>query len=470
MAASKVLGGMRDEAICPICLDFFTDPVTIDCGHNFCRGCILGYWTPLRGKVSCPQCRSQFTQRNVRPNHFVSNIVAGVRQLGLDGGQAAAGTEPLCLEHGEGLKLFCQEDQRAICVVCSLSRVHKPHTVSPIQEAADLYKGMLKEAMDSLQKQMEAMCTSQKEEEADIKTLKQQATGLRNNIASKFDQLHQFLHQEEKDLKTKLQQKEEAILQKITENLNKISEQQVAFQQTLTEMQRRLTLQDTNLLQGIKCILDRSTVQFNKPTRISTDLGPGEFNGPLQFMAWKRMLKLIHPVPAALSLDPNTAHPRLVLSDAQTRVRFVDIKQSVPDKAARFTNWHIVLACQGFKTGRHLWAVEVGKNSTWAVGVAKGSVPRKKDFSPDPQSGVWALWRLKEEYTTPTTTRTALPLRTKPRKLAVYLDYEAGQVSLYDADDMSHLYTFTDRFTEKLYPLFLTGCALDSLNIVPLQI
>ncbi|GCB77841.1 hypothetical protein scyTo_0021139, partial [Scyliorhinus torazame] len=215
---------MRDEAICPICLDFFTHPVTIDCGHNFCQGCILGYWAPQRGKVSCPQCRRQFTQRNVRPNHFVSNIVAGVRQLSLDGGQAGAGTEPLCLEHGEELKLFCQEDQRAICVVCSLSRDHKPHTVSPIKEAADLYK--------------------------------QQAKGLRKNIASKFDQLHQFLHQEEKDLKTKLQQNEESILQKIKENLNKISEQQVAFERTLTEMQRRLTLQEAEFLKGINCILD----------------------------------------------------------------------------------------------------------------------------------------------------------------------------------------------------------------------
>ncbi|XP_072331528.1 nuclear factor 7, ovary-like isoform X2 [Scyliorhinus torazame] len=380
MATSKVLGDMRDEAICPICLDFFTHPVTIDCGHNFCQGCILGYWAPQRGK------------------------------------------------------------------------------------------GLLEKAVYSLQKQMEAMCASQKEEEADIKTLNQQAKGLRKNIASKFDQLHQFLHQEEKDLKTKLQQNEESILQKIKENLNKISEQQVAFERTLTEMQRRLTLQEAEFLKGINCILDRAVVQFKKPTRISTDLGPGDFNGPLQFIAWKRMLKLIDPVPAALSLDPNTAHPRLVLSDAQTRVRFGDLKQQVPDTAWRFTNWHIVLACQGFNTGRHLWAVEVGKNSTWAVGVAKGSVPRKKDFSPDPKSGVWALWRLKEEYTTPTTTRTALRLPTKPRKLAVYLDYEAGQVSLYDADDMSHLYTFTDRFTEKLYPLLLTGCSLDSLNLVSLQI
>ncbi|XP_078422523.1 uncharacterized protein LOC144695521 [Cetorhinus maximus] len=468
MASLKVLESMKDEAVCSICLDFYNDPVTIDCGHNFCRDCILNYWKPARRMVTCPQCRTEFSQKNVRPNHFVSNIVENVRKLNLD--VRESGADLHCAEHDEKLKLFCKDDQRAICVVCATSQDHKGHAISPVKEAAELCKEMLQKTVDSLQKQMKEICQSQKEEEADVKTLKQQSERLRKNIESKFNHLHQFLHQEEASLKTKIDQKEKTILQKIKENLNKIAERRAAVERTMTEMQRRLTLQEAEFLQGIKPILDRVIVPFQKPARAFTDLDVGEFNGPLQYAAWKRMLKLIDPVPAALNLDPDTAHPKLILSDNRASVRFGDIKQQVPDKAGRFLNWHIALASQGFKTGRHFWEVEVGKNSTWAVGVAKSSVPRKKDFSPEPKSGVWALWRLKEEYTTLMSPRTALPIRTKPQKLGVYLDYEAGQVSLYDADDMSHLYTFTDRFTEKVYPFLLTGCTRDPLKFIHLQI
>ncbi|XP_078073535.1 E3 ubiquitin-protein ligase TRIM39-like [Mustelus asterias] len=471
MASLQVLKNMKDEVICSICLDFYTDPVTIDCGHNFCRHCILKYWAPLRGKVSCPQCRSQFSQRNVRPNHFVSNIVESVRKLGLGQVQEGEpGTDSFCGEHDEKLKLFCHHHQRAICVVCSVSQEHKGHTISPIKEATGQYKEMLQKAVAALQKQMDEACKSQKEEETDIKTLKQQAEGLRKNIASKFDQLHQFLHREQQELEIKLAQRKNVLLQKIQLNLDAISQQSGALKRAMAEMQRRLTLQECEFLQGIKSFIDRPTVEFEKPASVCTDLCPGDFNGPLQYTAWKRMLKLINPVPAALNLDANTAHPKLILSDNQTSVRLGDIKQQVSDRAERFTNWHMVLAWQGFQTGRHHWEVEVGKNSTWAVGVARSSVPRKKDFSPEPKSGVWALWHLKEEYVIMKVTRTPLHLPTKPRKLAVYLDYEAGQVSLYNADNMSHLYTFTDRFTEKLYPFLLTGCAVDCLKFVPLQI
>uniref|UniRef100_UPI00398EB51E E3 ubiquitin-protein ligase TRIM39-like n=1 Tax=Pristiophorus japonicus TaxID=55135 RepID=UPI00398EB51E len=470
MASLQVLENMKAEAICPICLEFFVDPVTIDCGHNFCRACILQYWEPIAGKVTCPQCRTEFLQRNIRPNRFVNNIVESVIKLKLEPEPKPAGRELRCAEHEEKLKLFCEDDQRAICVVCSTSRDHRDHAVSPINEAAEIYKGLLRKSLDSLQKQMEEICKSENEEEADIKKLKEQAGCLQKNIASKFDQLHQFLHQEEQSLKNKLELEQKTMLQQIEENLKNISEQREFVKQIMMNMQSRLILQETEFLQDIKSVLDRSPVQFKKPTRVPINFSLSEFNGPLQYTAWKRMLKLIDPVPAPLILDPNTAHPRLSLSDNGTRVSFGDRKQQVRDKPERFLNWHSILACQGFQAGRHQWEVEVGKNTTWAVGVAKESVPRKKDFTPEPKAGVWALWRLAEEYTILASPRTALRLRNKPWKLGVYLDYEAGQVSLYNADDMSHLYTFTDRFTERLYPFFLIGCKIDSLKLVPLQI
>lgn len=146
MALAGALERLQEEAICPICLEYMSEPVSIDCGHNFCRGCIAkhcqekGLWAD--GPFSCPQCRASCHRSGFRPNRQLANIVESIRQLGLRAGQ---GTEPatgtlLCPQHDERLKFFCEEDEEAICVVCRESLHHRPHTVYPIEEAAQVYK------------------------------------------------------------------------------------------------------------------------------------------------------------------------------------------------------------------------------------------------------------------------------------------------------------------------------------------
>lgn len=56
-------GNLSEEQVhCSICLDVFTNPVSIPCGHNFCQSCILGYWktSPL---YQCPMCKKSFYKR-----------------------------------------------------------------------------------------------------------------------------------------------------------------------------------------------------------------------------------------------------------------------------------------------------------------------------------------------------------------------------------------------------------------------
>lgn len=146
MALTGALERLQEEAICPICLEYMSEPVSIDCGHNFCGGCIAkhcqekGLWGD--GPFSCPQCRASCHRSGFRPNRQLANIVESIRQLGLRGGP---GTEPgpgtpLCAQHDERLKLFCEEEEEAICVVCRESLHHRSHTVYPIEEAAQVYK------------------------------------------------------------------------------------------------------------------------------------------------------------------------------------------------------------------------------------------------------------------------------------------------------------------------------------------
>ncbi|XP_042200768.1 E3 ubiquitin-protein ligase TRIM39-like [Callorhinchus milii] len=464
MASEQELENLRNEATCSICLEFYTDPVSTDCGHNFCRDCILQCWGTGQESVSCPQCRQQIPQRCVRPNRTLSNMVESVQRLSLNLRLEEVGIQ--CEEHEEKLKLFCETDQRAICVVCAMSRDHKDHTVIPIKEAAELHKQKLQKALDTLQKQLDEMSQCQREVGATQLEVIRQAELLRKNIDAEFAKRHQLLTEEQRDLITKLRQQEEAILGQIENNKSHISKQITSIKKRIAEIQTRLTLQNIEFLKDIKSIIDRSGVDIKKPTKVSVDVAERDLIGPLQSREWRLLLKGIIAAPASLTLDPNTAHRRLILSEDRTRVRAGDKDQRVPDTPERFSFWPSVLGCEGFTSGRHYWEVGVGNSPHWTVGVARESVPRKGYFTPGPEAGVWAVGLYNGEYIALTSPPTPLPLRVSPRVLGVYLDYAGGQVSLYDTDNMSHLFTFTHTFSGKLFPYFSPGHNAD-LTLTP---
>lgn len=144
------------DLTCSICLDLFKQPVSLPCDHTFCKGCIEGYWTGPRGPSqgstgSCPQCRKVYPGQSYRPNRIVANIVESYcKGLG-EGGHAPCPPEaeaaekvaaqvPRCSRHTEELKLYCEEDQELVCLVCGLSQDHRNHTMMCVQEAEKKYR------------------------------------------------------------------------------------------------------------------------------------------------------------------------------------------------------------------------------------------------------------------------------------------------------------------------------------------
>nr|XP_014339868.1 PREDICTED: zinc-binding protein A33-like [Latimeria chalumnae] len=182
------------------------------------------------------------------------------------------------------------------------------------------------------------------------------------------------------------------------------------------------------------------------------------------------MLKIINPV--TVTLDPSTASPWLTVSEDLTSVKCRSIKEYSTTSPNKFDKGPSVLGSEGFSSGRLSWVVEVGNKMNWNLGVASESANRKGNIVLKPEHGYWTIvLRNEDEYSACTNEeRTPLEPKTRPKKLLVSLDYEAGKVTFYNADDMSHIYTFTDKFTEKIFPYFNPFYYHTTKNSDPLRI
>nr|XP_038043746.1 butyrophilin subfamily 1 member A1-like isoform X2 [Anas platyrhynchos] len=164
-------------------------------------------------------------------------------------------------------------------------------------------------------------------------------------------------------------------------------------------------------------------------------------------LAWRRCLLPQNRV--KVTLDPDTAHPHLVVSQNNSSVRWESEWQQVPDTPERFDSWCCVLSLEEFKDGTHFWEVEVevkekaGKSARWAVGVARASVKRKGWYKIIPEEGVWAMQYYEGQLKSLTSPPTPLSLSHVPTRIWVCLNCTQQQVSFINAENGVKIFTFT---------------------------
>uniref|UniRef100_A0A3B3SRH0 Bloodthirsty-related gene family, member 2 n=1 Tax=Paramormyrops kingsleyae TaxID=1676925 RepID=A0A3B3SRH0_9TELE len=173
-----------------------------------------------------------------------------------------------------------------------------------------------------------------------------------------------------------------------------------------------------------------------------------------------------------VTLDPKTANAWLVMSVDGKQVKDGNSQQHLPDTPERFDTAPIVLGKESFSSGRHYWEVEVGQKTAWDLGVASASVKRKGVVRLTPQDGYWTVClRRMNEYRACADEAVMLTVDAKPQKVGLYVDYEAGQVSFYNVEAKSHIYTFHGCiFTEKILPFFNPDLNDNGDNEAPLVI
>lgn len=167
-----------------------------------------------------------------------------------------------------------------------------------------------------------------------------------------------------------------------------------------------------------------------------------------------------------MTLDPNTAHPCLFLSDDLTSLRYTKQRSGFPDNPERFHLSAEVVSVTALGSGSHHWVVETGSNQDWLLGVASASVPRSTETLARPENGFWTLCFRDGELRAMTSPPTVLDLTGRPEKIKVQLDYKRDRLSFYDHADDTLIYAFTHKFTEPLLPYFYTQSS-QPLRILP---
>ncbi|XP_074058278.1 putative E3 ubiquitin-protein ligase TRIML1 [Macrotis lagotis] len=153
-SCSEAIPDLQKEVTCSICYDFFTNPVSIECGHSFCQSCLLRSYQESSTLSSCPECRSIFQQREYKANLQLGRLTDIVKKLRLLDLNYPEG-HGKCEVHQKVKKLFCEDDLSPICVFCSQSQEHETHDLCCIDEAAENFRGKLQETVTSLWKKSE---------------------------------------------------------------------------------------------------------------------------------------------------------------------------------------------------------------------------------------------------------------------------------------------------------------------------
>ncbi|XP_034987550.1 E3 ubiquitin-protein ligase TRIM69 [Zootoca vivipara] len=457
------------ELSCAICLELFKEPVILPCGHNFCKDCLEAVW----GKkgVFCPQCHASVPERKFIANKTLEKMADRIKTFHV------GCLQQKCIEHSEPYTLYWKPQEKLACFSCRESQQPKEQSTQflLIPDAVQIYTEkllMMRMHLRSIMVKLEMLKNAQEEK---ISSHKENRLQFQYHISLEFLKLHQFLHGKEKMYINQLKEEGEILLQEMEANLNKLQDQTQSAKDTLVCIQARLYQQNSaGFLKGIKAFLEKmeqKTENSSLGELVIGTLNAGDYKGPIHYAVWKEMKSILSPDISFLTLDPKTAHPNLVLSERMTSVRHTDTKLVLPDIPERFDCSVSVLASEGFTTGRHYWEVETWKKTKWTLGVVRESINRKGNYPLSPKEGHWLIkLRNSSEFKAIDMEAKTLALSQIPTRIGVFLDYEGGQVSFYNADNMSHIYTFMDNFAEKLYP-YLCPCLNDAgQNSEPLRL
>ncbi|XP_005986962.1 E3 ubiquitin-protein ligase TRIM50 [Latimeria chalumnae] len=458
MARRMSLPELEDQLLCPICLEVFKEPLMLQCGHSYCKSCLTSLSGELEGQVLCPVCRKEVDFNTSPPNVSLARIIEALQTLG-----DADTDQESCPEHNNPLSLYCEKDQEVICGLCGIIGTHRQHQITPISSVFSKMKEELSLLITDVQLQKSNLEKYISKLINNKSRISNESDVLKWVIRKEFGELRRYIDEEEDRFMREMELKTSKLISSINLQVKEMSETLKKFEDIESTLDILNNEDCLNFIRKYGSIASR-TKMSEQPQMGSAfsaiSFKPGFRHDDIKITVWKRLHKRILPDPELLKFDPLTAHPLLNISRDDTMVACGLLYKRLPNNPERFDYNNCVLVTKGFSSGKHYWEVVVGCKVKWRLGIIKGSTSRKGKLNKSPENGVWLIGRREgpvyEAFTSP---RITLPLSTRPQKVAVFLDYEKGELSFYNADKPDELvpfYTFNEEFQGKLYPFFDT--------------
>lgn len=374
MATSAPLRSLEEEVTCSICLDYLRDPVTIDCGHVFCRSCTTDIRPISGGRPACPLCKKPFKKENIRPVWQLASLVENIERLKVDGGRqpGEAAQEQadarLCERHREKLHYFCEDDGKLLCVMCRESREHRPHSAVLVEKAAQPHREKILNHLSILRRDRDKIQGFQAKGEADILAALKKLQDQRQCIVAEFEQGHQFLREREQHLLGQLAKLE----QELTEGREKFKTRGIGelarLAQVISELEGKVQQPAAELMQDTRDFLNRyprKKFWIGKPIARVVKKKTGEFSDKLQSLQrglrefQGKLLRDLEYKTVSVTLDPQSASGYLQLSEDWKCVTYSGLYQGAYLYPQQFDCEPGVLGSKGFTWGKVYWEVEV---------------------------------------------------------------------------------------------------------------
>ncbi|XP_072691583.1 pyrin isoform X1 [Canis lupus baileyi] len=400
---------------------------------------------------------------------------------------------PQCERHMKQVQLlFCEDDREPICLICSLSQEHRGHRVRPIEEAALEYKVKIQKQLEYVKELRKS--GEEQRSQGDKKTAKflKQMETQKQRIQHQIEQLYHILEQQEKFFVASFEDLNRTIGQVRETYSTQVSRDIALLDELIGELEAKQCQPEWELMQDIGVTLHRVKMVtvpklWNTPLEVEKKIQLFYRKSEFVEKSMKYLSEMLRSeidifnVPelicaqahaANVILDAETAHPNLIFSNNLKSVRLGNKWNRLPDNPERFDSCIIALGLPSFFSGRHYWEVEVGNKTGWILGICKASMSRKGSMTLSPDNGYWVVIMMKRsEYQVSTIPPTRLQLREPPKRVGIFLDYKAGDISFYNVTNKSLIYAFTGfSSSEPLQPIFSPGTHDGGKNMDPLTI
>uniref|UniRef100_A0A8C4STI5 Tripartite motif-containing protein 16-like n=1 Tax=Erpetoichthys calabaricus TaxID=27687 RepID=A0A8C4STI5_ERPCA len=455
---------------------YYAGPGDVEC--DFCAG------KKLRAVKSCLTCPASYCQTHLQP-HYEGDALMHHKLVDPD----RYLKEKLCEKHQKSLEIFCKTDDSCICMMCVVTG-HNGHKMVELETEREEKQKQLGVTLSDIKRRLEEREKTLKETRRMINKMKMSVVREVEENTKSFTALIRCIEEAHRKVTERIRKQEKREMETakgVMEQLEKEIEELKRREAELKELSE--TKDHLHFLQNFssRCVLpaDGDSLSFTVTADFSSEDLRKELSGLTKslekisqwvIMTWTPsaheapVFTLQPPEPQSrddflkyfcpLTLDINTAHRVLRLSDGNKKVTHERKKTEYPDHPDRFDSCYQVLCREAVTGTRCYWEVDCSGDNM-RIGVAykglsiKGDgwecVLGKKDKS-------WSLrWSHSQYSVFHNKQQTVISAPYSPR-IGVYLDWPAGSLSFYSVSHtMTLLHRFNTSFTEPLYPGFSVG-------------